>query len=72
MILCEPQWKLSIEEQAISRAYRMGQSRNVIVYRLLTEESIDVTMLEVLGEKSNLFDLYARESNVASLALKSA
>ncbi|WP_212967528.1 C-terminal helicase domain-containing protein [Lederbergia ruris] len=72
VILCEPQWKLSIEEQAISRAYRMGQSRNVIVYRLLTEESIDVTMLEVLGEKSNLFDLYARESNVASLALKSA
>lgn len=69
VILCEPQWKPSIEEQAISRAYRMGQSRNVIVYRLLTEESIDVTMLEVLGEKSNLFDLYARESDVASLAL---
>lgn len=69
VILCEPQWKPSIEEQAISRAYRMGQSRNVIVYRLLTEESIDVTMLEVLGHKSNLFDLYARESNVASLAL---
>lgn len=69
VILCEPQWKPSIEEQAISRAYRMGQSRNVIVYRLLTEESIDVTMLEVLGQKSKLFDLYARESNVASLAL---
>ncbi len=69
VILCEPQWKPSTEEQAISRAYRMGQSRNVIVYRLLTEDSIDVTMLEVLGEKSNLFDLYARESDVASLAL---
>lgn len=69
VILCEPQWKPSTEEQAVSRAYRMGQSRNVIVYRLLTEESIDVTMLEVLGEKSNLFDLYARESDVASLAL---
>lgn len=69
VILCEPQWKPSIEEQAISRSYRMGQSRNVVVYRLLTEDSIDVTMLEVLGEKANLFDLYARESDVASLAL---
>lgn len=69
VILCEPQWKPSTEEQAISRAYRMGQSRNVIVYRLLTEESIDVSMLEVLGEKANLFNLYARESEVASLAL---
>src|SRR5699024_641527 len=68
VILCEPQWKPSTEEQAISRAYRMGQSRNVVVYRLLTEESIDESMLELLGEKSELFDLYARESNVAALA----
>src|SRR5690625_3031613 len=69
VVLCEPQWKPSTEEQAISRAYRMGQSRDVIVYRLLTEESIDGTMLEVLGEKSSLFDLYARDSDVASVAL---
>jgi len=69
VILCEPQWKPSTEEQAISRSYRMGQSRDVLVYRLLTEDSIDVTMLEVLDEKANLFDLYARESHVASLAL---
>src|SRR5699024_8030858 len=69
IILCEPQWKPSTEEQASSRAYRMGQSRDVVVYRLLTENSIDVTMLEVLGEKANLFDLYARESDVASQAL---
>lgn len=69
VILCEPQWKPSTEEQAISRAYRMGQSRDVVVYRLLTEDSIDAAILEILGEKSNLFDLYARDSDVASLAL---
>jgi SNF2 family DNA or RNA helicase len=69
VILCEPQWKPSIEEQAISRAYRMGQSRNVVVYRLLTEDSIDVSILELLGQKAGLFDLYARESEVGSLAL---
>ncbi|MCR2820036.1 hypothetical protein [Lederbergia panacisoli] len=46
----------------------MGQSRNVFMYRLLTEDSIDVTMLDVLEEKANLFDLYTRESDVASLA----
>lgn len=68
VILCEPQWKPSTEEQAISRAYRMGQSRDVVVYRLLTEESIDESMLELLGEKAELFDLYARESSVATLA----
>ncbi|WP_462420227.1 DEAD/DEAH box helicase [Salinicoccus sp. Marseille-QA3877] len=69
IVLCEPQWKPSTEEQAISRAYRMGQSRKVVVYRLLTEDSIDVSMLEILGEKSELFDVYARESQVASIAM---
>ena len=69
-ILCEPQWKPSTEEQAISRAYRMGQSRDVVVYRLLTEDSIDATMLDVLGEKAQLFDLYARKSEVADMAME--
>ena len=68
IVLCEPQWKPSTEEQAISRAYRMGQSRNVMVYRLLTEDSIDGSMLEVLAEKSQLFNDYARESEVANIA----
>lgn len=69
VILCEPQWKPSIEHQAISRAYRMGQSRNVLVYRLLTEQSIDGIMLETLGHKSYVFDLYAKDSDIGNLSL---
>lgn len=34
VVLCEPQFKPSIENQAISRAYRIGQIRNVLVHRL--------------------------------------
>lgn len=41
VIMCEPQLKPSIENQAISRAYRMGQSRSVLVYRLLCDDTID-------------------------------
>ncbi|CEA02522.1 RNA polymerase-associated protein RapA [Jeotgalicoccus saudimassiliensis] len=67
VVLCEPQWKPSTEEQAISRAYRMGQSRNVVVYRLLTEDSIDVSILELLEEKSQLFNMYAKDSEVANI-----
>lgn len=65
VILCEPQWKPSTENQAISRVYRMGQTRNVIVYRLLTEKSIDETMMEILEHKTDVFNLYARDSDVA-------
>lgn len=65
VILCEPQWKPSTENQAISRVYRMGQTRKVMVYRLLTEDAIDETMLEILGHKTDIFNAYARDSEVA-------
>ena len=62
VIICEPQFKPSIENQAISRAYRMGQVRNVLVYRLLAENTIDERILNILKEKQKLFDDYADES----------
>ena len=51
VIICEPQFKPSIENQAISRAYRMGQSRNVLVYRLLCEDTVDEKITEILERK---------------------
>ena len=72
VILCEPQWKPSTEVQAISRAYRMGQARNVIVYRLYTEDSVDITMDELLHKKQEIFDQYAKESDVGNESLSRA
>lgn len=69
VILCEPQWKPSTEEQAISRAYRMGQNQKVMVHRLLSENSIDERMLEVLQGKTDIFNSFAQES-VAGEKLK--
>lgn len=68
VILCEPQVKPSLEAQAIARAHRMGQVRNVQVYRLLTSDSVDQRMLEILDSKTQLFDEYARGSDVANLS----
>lgn len=62
VILCEPQLKPSIENQAISRAYRMGQVRNVLVFRLLCENSIDERIMELLAGKQEIFDNFAEES----------
>lgn len=67
VILCEPQWKPSTELQAIGRAYRMGQTRNVIVYRLLSEKSIDEAITQVRDEKLKSFNLYANDSSVADV-----
>lgn len=65
VIICEPQLKPSTENQAISRAYRMGQSRNVLVYRLLCENTIDEKIEKLLEEKQRIFDAFADKSVAA-------
>ena len=62
VIFCEPQLKPSTETQAISRAYRMGQTRTVLVHRLLTEDTVDEAITELLHQKQALFDEYADRS----------
>lgn len=63
VILAEPQWKPSTEEQAIARAHRMGQVRTVQVHRLLAKGSVDERLREVQEDKRLLFDEYARKSD---------
>ena len=53
VVICEPQLKPSIENQAISRAYRMGQSRNVLVHRLLCVNTIDEKITDLLKYKQS-------------------
>lgn len=62
VILCEPQLKPSTEMQAISRAYRMGQVRNVLVFRLLMLNSIDEEINTLLKFKKQVFNTFADKS----------
>ena len=43
----------------------MGQTRNVIVYRLLCDNSVDEHIVYILENKQNIFDAYADKSEVA-------
>ncbi len=72
VVFCEPQFKPSTEEQALSRAYRIGQARTVMVHRLLITNSIEERMMDRLRAKKELFEGYAEnssmgEANVASI-----
>ncbi|WP_345379340.1 DEAD/DEAH box helicase [Pseudonocardia yuanmonensis] len=62
VILAEPHWKPSVEEQAIARAHRMGQVRPVQVHRILAEDSVDERIVEIQQGKTLLFDAFARRS----------
>lgn len=70
IIFCEPQIKPSIENQAIARAYRMGQVRDVLVYRLLADDTVDEQIMEILKNKQLQFDSFADESVVGAESLR--
>lgn len=70
VVICEPQFKPSIENQAISRAYRMNQTRNVLVYRLLCENTVDEKITEMLKQKQAVFDAFADSSSAADHTVK--
>lgn len=66
VVFCEPQIKPSLETQAVSRAYRMGQARSVLVYRLLCTGTVDEDIVALLRDKQEQFDSFAHESAVGS------
>lgn len=64
VILMEPQFKPSIEQQAIARAHRMGQKNVVKVHRLIAEDTVDEQLYRLVNGKNKLVTLYADESNL--------
>ncbi|MHA2789086.1 DEAD/DEAH box helicase [Corynebacterium sp. S7] len=66
VILVEPQLKPSIEAQAIARVHRMGQTSSVLVHRLIGEDTVDERLIEILADKQQIFDVYARPSESAA------
>ncbi|WP_454086004.1 DEAD/DEAH box helicase [Georgenia sp. Marseille-Q6866] len=69
VVITEPQLVPAVEDQAIGRVHRMGQQRPVQVHRLLTEDSVDERIEELLAGKRQVFDAYAGESSLAQAAL---
>ena len=69
VILMEPQMKPSTEAQAIARVYRMGQSRKVMVHRLIALDSVDEDLVRLIAEKQLIFDQFADPSAIKEKSL---
>ena len=70
VVFCEPQLKPSVENQAVSRVYRMGQTQKVIIHRLLCVHTIDERIMDLLTDKQELFDRFADDSLIGTESLK--
>lgn len=52
----DPWWNPATEAQAVDRAHRIGQTRPVMVYRLVSADTIEQKVMELKARKSALFD----------------
>lgn len=50
-------WNPAVEQQATDRAYRIGQQRNVIVHRLITEHTFEEKIDAMIQAKKELAEL---------------
>jgi SNF2 family DNA or RNA helicase len=63
VFLCDPWWNPAVEAQAIDRAHRIGQSRNVMAYRLVARDTIEEKILLLQQSKRALAEAIIGEEN---------
>ena len=57
----DPWWNLSLENQATDRTYRIGQKKNVQVFKYITENSIEEKIQKMQINKKNIVDLIIKD-----------
>lgn len=56
VFILDPWWNRAAEEQAISRAHRMGQQRSVFVYRFISCGTLEEDILQLQDRKQSLIE----------------
>ncbi len=66
VFLLDPWWNPAVEAQAIDRAHRVGQTRQVFAYRLICKDTVEEKILELQKQKRELADaiLQAEDGSV--------
>ncbi len=54
VVLLDPWWNPAVEAQAIDRAHRIGQTDQVIAYRILAKDTVEEKIRKIQQEKSEL------------------
>jgi superfamily II DNA or RNA helicase len=67
VIILDPWWNPAAEDQAADRAYRIGQDKPVMVYRIVTIDSIEERVLRLQAEKRRLVGDLALEGLARAL-----
>jgi superfamily II DNA or RNA helicase len=71
-ILLDPWWNPATEAQAVDRVHRIGQTRNVMVYRLVAKDTIEEKVMALKARKAELFSSVLDGGDFASARLTAA
>ena len=72
VILADSWWAPAIEDQAVDRVHRLGQTRETTVFRLVMEDSVEEMVLGIQAEKRKLMMTAFREKTSKRSGGKSA
>ncbi len=56
VIIYDPWWNPFVERQAEDRAFRLGQEKNVTVYKMIVANSIEEKILDMQNNKKEIFE----------------
>jgi SNF2 family DNA or RNA helicase len=68
-ILLDPWWNPATEAQAIDRVHRIGQTKKVMVYRLVAKDTIEEKVMALKATKAKLFSSVMDAGSAQSTAL---
>jgi superfamily II DNA or RNA helicase len=68
--LLDPWWNPATEAQAVDRTHRIGQTRNVMVYRLVAKDTIEEKVMALKARKAELFSSVMDDGNVFGATLE--
>ena len=69
VFIMDPWWNPAAEQQAVDRIHRIGQDKEVHVYRLVAEGTIEEKVMQLKESKAALFDAVVGEGEFASAAM---
>ncbi|QKJ19492.1 DEAD/DEAH box helicase [Microbacterium hominis] len=69
VFLLDPWWNPAAEAQAVDRAHRIGQTRTVMVYRLIAAGTIEEKVMALQERKARLFRAVLDDDDLFSRAL---
>ena len=63
VFILDPWWNPAAEMQALNRAHRIGQEKNVFVYRFITTHTIEEKIQHLQQRKQKLAEAFVSSNN---------